>query len=415
MEETYNAIIVTIDYNDGLVDYYEKELANLCEANNMPNVYKVRQKLSSPKVGYYVGMGKLDEIRMISNTYDIDLVIFNDELSPSQIRNIEKYLHLDIIDRSMLILNIFADRAQTNESKIEVALAQYKYMLPRLAGLRGALTRQGGGFRAKGPGESQLELDRRKIEKRIYKLESDLKTINVSRQNRINKRSDKTVALVGYTNSGKSSLMNTLIELYQDNDKKVFSKDMLFATLTTSNRKITLPDNQSFILTDTVGFVSKLPHHLVNSFKSTLQEIKEASLILHVVDSSNPNFKLQIDVTNKVLEELGCIDIPTIYVYNKCDLLSEQFFPEEEESLMISAKTQFNVKLLANTIKKKILNDVETIELLIPYNRGDLINKLKENENIIRIEYIDNGINVLATIRLRNMHNYIEYKTNKTA
>ena len=170
MENNYDAIIVTIDYGDGLIDYYEKELANLCEANDLNNVYKVRQKLDKPKVGYYVGIGKLDEIKMIATSYDIELVIFNDELSPSQLRNIENYLNLEVIDRSMLILNIFASRAKTNESMIEVALAQYKYMLPRLVGLSRSLSRQGGGFNAKGPGETQLELDRRKIEKRIDKI-----------------------------------------------------------------------------------------------------------------------------------------------------------------------------------------------------------------------------------------------------
>ena len=410
MDEKFDAIIVSVDYDDGLIDYYEKELANLCEANNLNNVYKVRQKLDKPKVGYFVGIGKLDEIKMIASSFDIELVIFNDELTPSQLRNIENYLNLEVIDRSMLILNIFADRAKTNESMIEVSLAQYQYMLPRLVGLKSSLSRQGGGFDAKGPGETKLELDRRKIEKRIHKLEEDLKQINVSRQNRINKRSDKTVALVGYTNSGKSKLMNALIDLYQDNKKKVFSKDMLFATLTTSNRKITFPDNQSFILTDTVGFVSKLPHHLVNSFKSTLQEITESDLILHIIDSANPNFKLQIDVTNKVLEELGCKDIPILYVYNKCDLLDEQFFPDEDNAIMISAKTGFNLKLLANTIKKMILNEVSTVTLSIPYSRGDLINKLKENENIIKMEYTDESINVLATIKDKNMHIYEEYK-----
>ena len=410
MENNFDAIIVSIDYGDGLIDYYEKELANLCEANDLNNVYKVRQKLDKPKVGYYVGIGKLDEIKMIATSYDIELVIFNDELSPSQLRNIENYLNLEVIDRSMLILNIFASRAKTNESMIEVALAQYKYMLPRLVGLSRSLSRQGGGFNAKGPGETQLELDRRKIEKRIYKLENDLKQINVSRQNRIKKRSDKTVALVGYTNSGKSKIMNALIEMFQDNKKKVFSKDMLFATLTTSNRKITFPDNQSFILTDTVGFVSKLPHHLVNSFKSTLQEITESDLILHIIDCANPNYKLQIDVTNKVLDELGCKDIPILYVYNKCDLLDEQFFPEEENSIMISAKTGFNLRLLANTIKKEILNEVETVELLIPYDKANLVNKLKENENILKIEYLDTSINILATIQNKNMHIYEKYK-----
>ncbi|MBP5444766.1 MAG: GTPase HflX [Acholeplasmatales bacterium] len=410
MEEIYDAIIVSIDYDDGLIDYYEKELANLCEANDINRVYKIRQKLDKPKVGYFVGMGKLDEIKMVATTYDINLVIFNDELSPSQIRNIENCLDLEVIDRSMLILNIFASRAKTSEAMIEVSLAQYKYMLPRLIGLSKSLSRQGGGFNAKGPGETQLELDRRKIEKRINKLEADLKQINISRQNRIKKRSDKTVALVGYTNSGKSKIMNALIDLYQDNKKKVLSKDMLFATLTTSNRKITFPDNQSFILTDTVGFVSKLPHHLVNSFKSTLQEITEADLILHIVDCANPNYKLQIDVTNKVLEELGCKDIPILYVYNKCDLLDEQFFPEEENSIMISAKTGFNLKLLAMTIKKMILNEVTTLELFIPYDRGDLVSKLKENENIIRMEYLDNSINVLATIKNKNLHIYEAYK-----
>ena len=410
MDEKYDAIIVSIDYDDGLIDYYEKELANLCEANNINRVYKIRQKLDKPKVGYFVGQGKLDEIKMVANTYDIDLVIFNDELSPSQIRNIENCLSLEVIDRSMLILNIFADRAKTNEAMIEVSLAQYKYMLPRLVGLSKSLSRQGGGFNAKGPGETKLELDRRKIEKRINKLEADLKQINISRQNRIKKRTDKTVALVGYTNSGKSKIMNALIDLYQDKKKKVLSKDMLFATLTTSNRKITFPDNQSFILTDTVGFVSKLPHHLVNSFKSTLQEINEADLILHIIDCANPNYKLQIDVTNKVLEELGCKDIPILYVYNKCDLLDEQFFPEEENSIMISAKTGFNLKLLASNIKKMILNEVTTLELLIPYDRGELLNKLKENENLIKVEYIDSGINCLATIQNKNLHFYEKYK-----
>ena len=204
--------------------------------------------------------------------------------------------------------------------------------------------------------------------------------------------------------------MNALIEMFQDNKKKVFSKDMLFATLTTSNRKITFPDNQSFILTDTVGFVSKLPHHLVNSFKSTLQEITESDLILHIIDCANPNYKLQTDVTNKVLDELGCKDIPILYVYNKCDLLDEQFFPEEENSIMISAKTGFNLRLLANTIKKEILNEVETVELLIPYDKANLVNKLKENENILKIEYLDTSINILATIQNKNMHIYDKYK-----
>ena len=402
------AILVTIDFNDGLVDYHENELKKLAQTNDITSVYFIRQKLTTPKVGYYVGKGKLDEIKMAIDTMDATIVIFNDELSPSQIRNLESYLNISVIDRSMLILNIFASRAKTNEAMIEVELAQLKYMLPRLVGLKRSLSRQGGGFNAKGPGEKQIELDRRKIEKRIHKLNEDLKKIMVMRKNRRKNRTDKVVCLVGYTNAGKSSLMNALINSFSLEKKTVEAEDLLFKTLTTQSRNITI-NNDSFILTDTVGFVDKLPHHLVNSFKSTLEEILDADLLIHVVDASNSNYNLQIETTNNVLSELKALDIPMIYAFNKADLLDEQFFPPYDNSILISTKDYQNINLLANMIKERIFESKIRLALLIPFDKGNLVNYLIQNEKIIDKNYINEGYLLIVDIHKNNLKKYEEY------
>lgn len=404
------AIIAGLDLNDKKHFYHMDELNSLAEANGFEVVFSFSQKLDKPQAKFFLGTGKINEIKTAVSNLDALIVIFNDELSASQIRNLENFLEVQVIDRSMLILNIFANRAQTKDAKVEIELAQLNYLLPRLASMTNSLSRQGGGFRAKGPGEKQIELDRRKIEKQILILKNELKNIKKSRITQRKSRNIKTVAIVGYTNAGKSSLMNILLSMHMDPPKTVLEKDQLFATLTTHARKITLPTNQKFILIDTVGFISKLPHHLINSFKSTLEEINDADLILHVVDSSNPFYEEHIKTTNDVLNDLGVKNIPTFFVFNKADLLSEQAFPPYENSLLISTKTKQNVQLLVNKIKEALYIDDIQMELLIPYDKGDVLALLEEKENINYKKCIDKGIHVIASVNNKNKSKYNQYK-----
>ena len=353
------AVLVGVKLDSqNLLDFENEmeELANLSEACNIEPVEKVIQNLESFHPVTYVGKGKVDEIKMIVEASEAEVVIFNDELSPIQISNLQDRLDVLIYDRTYLILEIFKSRAKTREAIIQVEIASLNYMLPRLVGLRQGLSRQrgaGGGFaHGRGAGESKLELDRRINKDKVTALKRELVELSKTRKQQREKRKKNdipTVCLVGYTNSGKSTLMNTLLEKSKSGeDKKVFQKDMLFATLETSTRKIKLENNCQFLVTDTVGFVNKLPHDLVEAFKSTLEEIKECDLILHVVDASNELFEDQIRATNTVLESIGVKDIPILYVFNKIDKVDGYFYipPQYENAIRISSKKDININNL---------------------------------------------------------------------
>lgn len=399
MVQKQKAILVGANFNNQ--QYFSdsmEELFHLAGACDLEIVGKITQKLHREDTVYYIRKGKIQEVLTLLDQKNADVVIFDDELSPSQIRNLEAILQCRIIDRTVLILDIFAQRAKTREAKLQVEIAQLQYMLPRLIGLRASLSRQGGGggLRNRGFGETKLELDRRKIENKISRLRKELEKLVAQRQNQRKKRKKveiPVVALVGYTNSGKSTIMNAMIDLYHlSTDKQVLEKDMLFATLETAVRRIKLPDNKSFLLTDTVGFISKLPHQLVKAFRSTLEEVAEADLLIHVVDYTNPNYEQQIEVTEKTLKELGADNIPTIYAYNKTDLVDGEIFNIERDCVYISAKKKTGIDQLAHAIRQKAFPRYVYCKLLIPYDQGNIVSYLKDHANINSIAYNSDGI-----------------------
>ena len=416
MEEIIQrAILVGVDLNnDKNFDYSVEELKNLAEACSVQVVGVLTQKLERVNPACYIGTGKVDEVALLVEQNDANLVIFNDELSPSQIRNLEHGLQCKVIDRTILILDIFASRAKTREAQLQVEVAQLKYMMPRLIGLNASLSRQAGGIGSKGPGEKKLELDRRRIEEQVHKLNKELDSLVLARQNqrKLRKRnSTPVVALVGYTNAGKSTTMNALLTVSNAQaEKSVFEKNMLFATLETSTRQIQLPDNKQFLLTDTVGFVSKLPHQLVKAFRSTLEEVTEADLLLHVVDLSHPEFQTQIEITNKVLDELGVKETPMVYVYNKADLVEDEFTPSTKEAVRISAKNLTNIDTLIDCIKSHIFQHYVKASFLIPYDRGNLVSYLNEHANVFDTEYLENGTLITVECSEHDAHRLAEYK-----
>lgn len=394
------AVIVGVQLQKDLhFAYGMEELHNLAEACNVEMVGEVTQNLDRINPSHYVGSGKVEEIKAFYEEADANLVIFNDELSPSQIRNLEEDLECKVIDRTMLILDIFSRRAKTREAQVQVELAQLQYMLPRLVGLRASLGRQGGsssgGVANRGAGETKLELDRRKIEDQISKLHKELEHIKDQRVTQRKQRTKKgmpVVSLVGYTNAGKSTVMNGLLtKTGQNEEKQVFEKDMLFATLETSVRQIRLEDNKSFLLTDTVGFVSKLPHHLVKAFRSTLEEARNADLLLHVVDVSNEEHRYMMEVTNLTLQAVGVENVPTLYVYNKSDLAGIRYPAVNGDGLWIAAKEGKGLDELLEVIKKRIFADYVTCRMVIPFDRGDIVAYLNEHASILETEYEEEG------------------------
>lgn len=394
---------------DEIFNYEMKELVNLCEACNIECVEIVTQNLAYTNNATYIGSGKLIELVELCNLIEVDYVIFNDELSPAELSNLADQIPCEIMDRTMLILEIFKTRAKTKEAMLQVEIANLNYMLPRLIGARKNLSRIGGGGGGgagarRGAGETKLELDRRYIENRIYKLKQELDDCVLSRQTSRKSRAKnevKTVAFVGYTNAGKSSTINSILNYVEgDEEKQVFVKDMLFATLETSTRRIKLENNHEFLITDTVGFVNKLPHHLVESFKSTLEEITEASLIIHLIDSSSPYVDWQIETTINVLEKLHCSNIPCLFVFNKTDLVTNEIFipTSYSPSLRISNKTGNGIKELIEYIENALFPDDVNIELLIPYTNGEVYNVLMEKANVHETNYTENGILVNVTL-----------------
>ncbi len=396
--EREKAILLGVVFSNENVDINEdlEELSNLCEACGIETVEKVCQNLHEINPKTYIGSGKIEEIRMIKDSYDADLVVCNDELSPSQIENLENALKIKVIDRTYVILEIFKRRAKTKEALLQVEIASLKYFLPRLKGLREGLSRQGGG-KNRGKGEKQIELDRRQIEKRITFLNNELKELVKNRQmqrDRRKKNNMKSVALVGYTNSGKSTTLNAILEKYSNTyqeDKLVFEKDMLFATLETSTRLIKLDNNLEFLLTDTVGFINKLPHSLVEAFKSTLEEIKEADLIVEVIDASSANYQMNIEVTNSVLKEIGADNIPILYAFNKIDKLDSYFFIDSiyENALRYSAKTKDSLDELCKKIEEMLFNGYHQVSLVFDYDESKLLSMVNENAKVLSIKYED--------------------------
>ena len=344
----------------------------------------------------YLGEGKLLELKEACDNLEADLVIFDDELSPMQIRNLEKALNLRVIDRSMLILDIFARHAVTKEGKLQVELAQLKYSLPRLTGRGIELSRLGGGIGTKGPGETKLETDKRHIREKIHRLNAELKEIKAHRDLLRNSKSRKeayVVALAGYTNAGKSTILNTLT------GADVLAENKLFATLDPTVRGITLPDGRNVLLVDTVGFISKLPHHLIEAFKSTLEEVTYADAILNVVDSSSDEYEKHIKVVNEILSKLKANEKPTVCVFNKVDMKNpDVVLPKEVEGcefvVEISAKTEYNTNKLIDLIGEILPGKKEEVSLLIPYSDGGVLSMLHEEHNVISEEYTADGTKI---------------------
>lgn len=392
--EEYTAILAGIQLRED-ISYSMEELAGLAEADGVTVAGQMIQSLERPNTATLIGKGKVEELAELCRNMEADMVIFNDELSGVQLRNLEEALEVRVIDRTILILDIFADRAVSREGKLQVELAQLQYRMPRLTGFGRSLSRLGGGIGTRGPGEKKLETDRRHIAGRIDDIKAELARIGKTRQVQRSGREKSqipVVALMGYTNSGKSAIMNRLLQLSEREDKTVSSQNMLFATLDTQHRKITLEQGGEFILIDTVGFVSRLPHSLVEAFKSTLEEVRYADLLVHVVDSSYENRDFYMEVTNKVIEQIGAGDKDQIVAYNKMDIAkSVPLDVSGHEAVYLSAKTGENINVLVEKIREKIFGGRVEMTLLIPYQRGDITSYLCENAQIFSMEYEEEG------------------------
>lgn len=385
------------------------ELRALADANGMEAVAEVTQKRPTPEAATLLGEGKVAEARLVCQNLNAAAAIFDGELTGSQIRNLSAALQVEVLDRTMLILEIFRARATTNEGKLQTELATLKYRMPRLQGLGEALSRQGGGGGGgggarRGAGETKLELDRRYLRSRIEKLESRLKELEKRRgetRRARQKNGVPVISLVGYTNVGKSSLTNALC------GAKIFEADMLFATLDPTARKCTLPSGLQVILVDTVGFVSRLPHDLVDAFKSTLEEAACSDIILKIADASDSEAAEQLSVTDEVLNDLGCGDIPQVTVYNKCDRTGVA--PYDPDVLLVSAKTGYGLDSLLAKIDEILAHRVRTIEVLLPYDKLALADVFRTRGSVLAEEYRENGVYYKATVKVDDLHRFEAY------
>lgn len=430
-------LLVGVNLNDG-EDYLAslEELSALAEACDMEVAATVEQTLEQVHKAFYIGTGKVEEVKELAIECDADVIIFDNSLSPMQIRNLQEKLEKPILDRSTLILDIFARRARSREAKLQVEVARLQYMLPRLVGLHAALSRQGGASGSmsnRGAGEKKLELDRRVLEKRLSQLRRELKEVGQERETQRKQRM-KTgmprVALVGYTNAGKSTLLNAMLDLYGADEvdvmeKKVLEKDMLFATLDTTVRKIAPTDHHAFLLSDTVGFIHKLPHNLVEAFQSTLEEAREADILLQVIDYSDEHYREQIAVTNQTLQKLGADGVPMLYVYNKADLVRPEELPGlagiehdqllnslpvvSQDGIYMSAKKQIGMEELIELIEKKLSGDYRECVMLIPYTDGRAVSYLNEHGVVHDTQYLEEGVQLRLQCRREDYLYYQKY------
>lgn len=382
-----------------------EELEALLETAGGFCTAKVLQNRHAPDSHSFIGGGKAQEVRMLAEATGSTMVIFDNELSPGNIRALEELIGLPVLDRSALILDIFAQRAKTKEGRLQVELAQYKYLLPRLSGMGGSLSRQGGGIGTRGPGETKLESDRRHIRERIYRLEEELEQVrqvrSVQRERRM-KNSVPVVAIVGYTNAGKSTLLNQLT------GAGIPANNRLFDTLDTTSRQLCVSDNLDVVLSDTVGFIAKLPHHLVNAFRATLEELEYADLLLHVIDSSDPNREEHIAVVEKLIAQLAKPGTPVLRCYNKADLVSPEDIPTGEDVVSISAANGTGMDDLLHAIEAALDQARHHVWLCLPYSMGGQVEMLHNNAQVNQVDYTENGIEIEAVLddilygRLRN-------------
>ena len=397
------------------------ELALLAEACELEVVGVERQNVSQVNTGVFVGKGKVDEIKALAHMLEAEAVVFDNALSPMQQRNLSEIIERPVYDRTYLILEIFSRRAKTREAQIQVECARLEYELPRLTGLGAVLSRQGGASGAlssKGAGEKKLELDRRKIRKRISELKKELKEVSKNRQTQRKRRLDQGIpqaALVGYTNAGKSTLMNAFLDRYGGEEgKKVLEEDMLFATLDTTIRRIELPDSRAFLLSDTVGFINRLPHNLVEAFHSTLEEVCYADVLIQVVDYSDPHYPDQMQVTGQTLKSLGADDIPCIHVFNKCDLagpdqVSFSLPKVRDRSIYMAAGKGVGIEELTEMIAEILFKDYVTCTMLIPYTEGAAASYFNENASVLSTEYLAEGTKITMRCLYRDLQKYKEY------
>ena len=361
-----------------------EELEALLETAGGFCTAKVLQNRHTPDAHSFIGEGKAQEVRMLAEATESTMVIFDNELSPGNIRALEKIIGVPVLDRSALILDIFAQRAKTREGRLQVELAQNKYLLPRLSGMGTSLSRQGGGIGTRGPGETKLETDRRIIRERINRLEAELRS--VQRERRI-KNSIPVVAIVGYTNAGKSTLLNKLT------GAGIPANNRLFDTLDTTSRQLTVSDNLDVVLSDTVGFIAKLPHHLVNAFHATLEELEYADLLLHVIDSADPNREEHIAVVDKLIAQLAKPGTPVLRCYNKSDLVSPEDIPTGDDVVAISAAGTGCAALLA-AIERALERARHHVMLCLPYSMGGQVETLHDNAQVLRVDYTADGIEI---------------------
>ena len=409
------AILIGMEWgrNDSLwtVDDSLEELKQLADTAGATVIKKFIQKRPKPDPAFFIGRGKVQELALYAQQENIDLCIFDDELSPAQQRNIESVMGIRILDRTALILDIFAQRARTNEGKLQVELAQLQYTLPRIMGKGLMLSRLGGGIGTRGPGETKLEVDRRRIRDRIAFIKEQIEKVKAVRSLHRSKRKKNNVfevSLVGYTNAGKSTLLNTLT------NSDIYAKDQLFATLDPTTRQLTLPNKQEIIITDTVGFIQRLPHQLIAAFRSTLEVVTEADLLVHVIDVSHELYKEQAAAVHEVLKEIGAETKPVITVYNKIDKLPPDSkladrLALEEDTVCISAAKKLNLETLQQMIESHLKSKAVEVTLCIPYAEAAKAAQLHETANVLEQEYTENGAVMKVILPVEDLEAYNEY------
>lgn len=409
------AILIGMEWgrNDSLwtVDDSLEELKQLADTAGATVIKKFIQKRSKPDPAFFIGRGKVQELALYAQQENIDLCVFDDELSPAQQRNIESVMGIRILDRTALILDIFAQRARTNEGKLQVELAQLQYTLPRIMGKGLMLSRLGGGIGTRGPGETKLEVDRRRIRDRIAFIKDQIEKVKAVRSLHRSKRKKNNVfevSLVGYTNAGKSTLLNTLT------NSDIYAKDQLFATLDPTTRQLTLPNKQEIIITDTVGFIQRLPHQLIAAFRSTLEVVTEADLLVHVIDVSHELYKEQAAAVHEVLKEIGAETKPVITVYNKIDKLPPDSkladrLALEEDTVCISAAKKLNLESLQQMIESHLKSKAVEVTLCIPYAETAKAAQLHETANVFEQEYTENGAVMKVILPVEDLEAYNEY------